>query len=463
MKEFIIICAIFLIVFLTYRIYKQKKEIEKQSSKIKYLQESNKGSTESYEAKVKQLNEDSAKLKSDNALLEEKLEQARSFYIAQRNEISSLRNAYLQLTQINNEYEKTLGEIEQLKIKSQKLNEQLNIQHQEQIDQFDIMQKNLEEVLYEYITELVTKKCAGYKHLAGVMADLQTVLYDQCSAYLKSKKNPALVEAKRIDELKKTTKDIIEEKEFLKYKLEYIRAMYPNIDDIFDDAFESPSEFELETEETTDRVRLYIEPEEYNKLSITERNQLALDKYIQGNKTDWQIGRDYELYIGQLCEKLNYKVEYTGIAQRLEDMGRDLIVIDQSSTDTYIIQCKNWSQRSEIHEKHIFQLYGSTVLYRIDHPYFNVKAVFVTTTNLSPKAQEFADVLDIEVIHAKMNEFSRIKCNINKDGEYIYHLPFDQQYDKVQIVNEGERYATTVAEAEAAGFRRAYRWNGTHE
>ena len=144
-------------------------------------------------------------------------------------------------------------------------------------------------------------------------------------------------------------------------------------------------------------------------------------------------------------------------------MGRDLIVINESSPDTYIIQCKNWSQRAEIHEKHIFQLYGSTVLYKIDNPFLNVKAVFVTTTNLSPKAQEFAEVLDIEVIHAKMNEFPRIKCNINNDGEKIYHLPFDQQYDKVQIINEGERYATTVAEAEKAGFRRAYRWHGTQD
>ena len=440
MKEFIIICVILLIVFLIYRIYKQKKEIKNQSSKIKDLQKANKSSSEAYEAKVKQLNADSAKLKSDNALLEEKLAKARTFYIAQRDEINSLKNVYSQSTQLNKEYEQTVGQIDQLKK----------------------LKQELENEIHEFISELITKKCAGYKHLAGVIADLETTHYDKSSKYLKTKKNPAIAEAKRIDELKKETREIKEEKEILKYKLEYIRAMYPNIDDIFDDAFESSSEFELETEETTDRVRLYLEPEEYNKLSVTERNQLALDKYIQGNKTDWQIGRDYELYIGQLCEKLGYKVEYTGIAKRLEDMGRDLIVINESSPDTYIIQCKNWSQRAEIHEKHIFQLYGSTVLYKIDNPFLNVKAVFVTTTNLSPKAQEFAEVLDIEVIHAKMNEFPRIKCNINNDGEKIYHLPFDQQYDKVQIINEGERYATTVAEAEEAGFRRAYRWHGNN-
>ena len=59
-----------------------------------------------------------------------------------------------------------------------------------------------------------------------------------------------------------------------------------------------------------------------------------------------------------------------------------------------------------------------------------------------------------------MGEFPRIKCNINSSNEKIYHLPMDQQYDNVVIKNAGEQYAFTVLEAEKAGFRRAYRWNG---
>lgn len=52
-----------------------------------------------------------------------------------------------------------------------------------------------------------------------------------------------------------------------------------------------------------------------------------------------------------------------------------------------------------------------------------------------------------------------IKCNISKDGEKIYHLPFDQQYDRVSIANKkGACYVATVAEAEEQGFRRAYKW-----
>jgi len=47
-----------------------------------------------------------------------------------------------------------------------------------------------------------------------------------------------------------------------------------------------------------------------------------------------------------------------------------------------------------------------------------------------------------------------------RDGAKIYHLPFDQQYDRTKIISDkGEKYVYTVAEAEKAGFRRAWRWH----
>ena len=51
-----------------------------------------------------------------------------------------------------------------------------------------------------------------------------------------------------------------------------------------------------------------------------------------------------------------------------------------------------------------------------------------------------------------------IKCNINNKNK-IYHLPFDQQYDRVVIEKDkGELYVKTVKEAEDLGFRRAKKW-----
>ena len=218
-------------------------------------------------------------------------------------------------------------------------------------------------------------------------------------------------------------------------------------------------DIELENEENTDRTRLYLSAEEYHSLSVAERNQLALDRYLQNRKSKWQVGRDYEMYIGYLCEEKGYDVKYTGIIEKLEDMGRDLIAT--KGKDVVIIQCKNWSKEKTIHEKHVFQLFGTLVQYQLEKKAKgNVIGVFVTTTTLSNTAHRVAEHLGIIIKeNIPLGEFPRIKCNINRQsGEKIYHLPFDQQYDSSIIEkNTEECYALTVQEAESKGFRRAMR------
>ena len=372
-------------------------------------------------------------------------------------ECNTLKRNYKSIHDLYESQQKELFDYRKRCCPLEKLEREIN-ESKAQLTQLEKYKQDLIERMNLYIKS----KCESYPHLAGLMADMLTRHYEKSAKYLHNKKHPAIKEACRINELQEETKEIIKQKKIYEYKLNYLRAVHPNIDDYFDPAFESTSEAELETVDTTDRVRLYLDAEEYRQLSTTEKNQLALDRYVQGQKTKWQIGRDYELYIGYLCEKNGYKVEYTGISKRLEDMGRDLIVYDQLKT--YIIQCKNWSQEKEIHENHIFQLYGSVILYRIENPFFDTRAVFVTTTKLSSVAEKIAAVLDIEVKYVNMGEFPRIKCNIGKTDNgiptKIYHLPFDQQYDRTQIIQKGEFFATTVQEAEDAGFRRAHKWIG---
>jgi hypothetical protein len=73
-----------------------------------------------------------------------------------------------------------------------------------------------------------------------------------------------------------------------------------------------------------------------------------------------------------------------------------------------------------------------------------------------------ATELGVDVRHIALERYPMVKCNVNPGtGDRIYHLPFDQQYDRVIVGDQdGEFYASTVAEAEAAGFRRAFRWRG---
>ena len=86
----------------------------------------------------------------------------------------------------------------------------------------------------------------------------------------------------------------------------------------------------------------------------------------------------------------------------------------------------------------------------------------VTSTICSDVAHKFAEFLGVKIIEKKTyKDYPMIKCNIGKDREKIYHLPFDQQYDKIKIEpNKGEFYAETCMEAELNSFRRAWRWRG---
>ena len=90
---------------------------------------------------------------------------------------------------------------------------------------------------------------------------------------------------------------------------------------------------------------------------------------------------------------------------------------------------------------------------------FKATPVFVTSATLSETALRFAEYLGVRVIqNKKLEEFPRIKCNIN-NKEKIYHLPFDQQYDKTIVGDQkGEFFAWTVQEAVDKGFRRAKKY-----
>ena len=210
-----------------------------------------------------------------------------------------------------------------------------------------------------------------------------------------------------------------------------------------------------------DPAQRWLSKEEYAALSPTERNQRALDRYLRSRKSPWQLGRDYERYIGYLREQAGWKVTYQGIFAVLEDLGRDLI--GERDGHIEVVQCKRWARRKTIHEKHVFQLFGTVVACRIENPDKRVTGTFTTTTTLSERAHQFADQLDITVEEGvPLNDYPRVKCNVaRRDGERIYHLPFDQRYDATVIEPErGELWAATCAEAEERGFRRAWRWRG---
>lgn len=298
------------------------------------------------------------------------------------------------------------------------------------------------------------KQFADYLHLQ----DLKEV------NYLQTKPHPAFTAAEKVKEIAAQKRTLQQQCKLQEYQLTLYETIFPWLSDFKEISSEDLQQFaesEIAPESEYSSLKKWLSPQEYRSLSSADRLQLALERYSKRQKSNWQIGIEYERYVGYCYEKKGYRVRYNGAIEGLEDMGRDLII--SKDNKMYVIQCKRWSVEKTIHEKHIFQLYGTTILQKMEHPDCTVGSLFITTTSLSDLAKSCANYLDIAVVeNFPLKEYPLIKCNVSKDGDQIYHLPFDQQYDRV-IINpsDGDFYASTITEAESKGFRHAWRWSGS--
>lgn len=353
-----------------------------------------------------------------------------------------------------------------------------------------------------------------------MISDWQTAKDDALAQKLRIKKRPAIKASDVVKKVKEEKRILIAENKAYKWELQYLRNLLPWIEELEDDVMQAKDPVsayyndDVDDSGNIDEARHWLSPDEYNKLSDIEKYQRALDRYKKRNKSNAEIGREYERYIGYLYELKGYSVEYYGIKKGVEDLGRDLICTN--GNEIHVVQCKCWSnmKNKTIHEKHINQLFGTAMVYYLEYPVLKtmkklqwneidvdtleymeddderlirwnkvlqesrsetsfisptnlfqtvITPVFFSTVPYTEKAREFGDALGVIMKEEPMDEYPLIKCNINKNKQKIYHLPFDQQYDNCLIKNEGECYVKTVAEAEAKGFRRAKRWNGnTH-
>lgn len=319
------------------------------------------------------------------------------------------------------------------------------------------------------IEQLAKEKSEGFPWLAKAYADYFYLKNLEEANYLEHKSHPAPVSAERVRGIARNRREVEKQFRVVKYLLQYYENLFPwlidfrgeDLDDLIKQVLEKPREEGEYEIEGYDPARKWLTKSEYEKLPKVEKFQLALDRYWSKKKTKWEIGRDYERYVGYLYEKDGYSVYYQGIVEGLADLGRDVIATKGREVD--VIQCKYWSQYKTIHEKHICQFKGTVLKYEIEGPDKKVFGRFFTSTKLSETAQKFAKALGIDFIeNFALKPYPSIKCNVSrKNGEKIYHLPFDQQYDRTLIEEErNERYIETIAEAEKLGYRRAFRWQG---
>ncbi len=312
--------------------------------------------------------------------------------------------------------------------------------------------------------EQMQSNLTAIPYMAALIADYETYEIEVLAQKLDwghSKERAKKVAS--IREIRRATKEMIEKNLEAKYQLAYLLQLFPALEDVVETDFKQLPIVQFKDLSEYDKTRDWLSKEEYQSLDSVERNQLALDRYKKShNKTKWQIGRDYELYVGYKYRQKGYVVDFFGSYMGLEDLGRDLIA--KKGNTILIIQCKYWNQEKNIHEKHITQLYGTMICYCLENnlPKETVNGVLVTNIQLSDQAKKMADYLKIQYKEKfEKADYPCIKCNIGRDefGETkIYHLPFDQQYDSTKINAPGEFFAMTVKEAEDAGFRRAFKW-----
>lgn len=228
-----------------------------------------------------------------------------------------------------------------------------------------IIQTNMEmaEKKRKLIEEFLALKIKDYPIVSSILADYMTAFDDLRAKQLERKTRPAIKASEELKRIKAEKRELISQNKAMKWELEYLKSIFPIIDEIEDDPVAEQASYVTPDYQHEDKAGFWLTPQEYAALPTSEKYQRALDRYMRRKKSNREIGLEYERYIGYLYEQDGYSVTYHGIEHGLEDLGRDLICEKNGCVD--IVQCKCWSKKKQIHENHINQLYGTTVMYKI--------------------------------------------------------------------------------------------------
>jgi len=186
--------------------------------------------------------------------------------------------------------------------------------------------------------------------------------------------------------------------------LQELYEQYPILGDYEEDILNGAASLDLDVSEEADAdlVARFVSREDYDRLKPAERNQLALERWLHRRKSNVEVGRMYERFVGSQYETRGWRVEYHGATRGLEDLGRDLIC--RKGTNIRIVQAKYWAAHKTIHEKHVFQLYGSTFLFgRNAGTGSLVQGYLYCTCQISPVARDAADALGIKIVERSMS------------------------------------------------------------
>ena len=462
-KEYEIICQLYFFFYkhlltMSEKFHNIQTETEKSSKWIlthqRLLAEDRKKFQITREKSLESIANQKAKLESDH---DKNLKEIKDYKLQRENELEHVRAESLK--NIENYREKCISEINEKQEKFQK--------------NMEVSFARLATLKKEFADNLNKKLLETGDTFGEVTSEYATDYLDRFSQYFRNKKRAALNSSQIVADLKREQKAKIKDLRKYEYIINAYERMFPWLTDFKEYPMEAVLKANADDQEEEEVFIHYLSPEERKTLTKTEKFQRVLDRYEDSyDKTNWQIGLFYERYIGYTYDIKQWKVIMNGAKKRWQDMGIDIIASKNGKTE--LIQCKYWAANKTIYENYIFQLFGTTIDYIMEHfPEKNpwqilkqgiVTPVFVTSTQVSDTARRVAHILNIDLReNVKLDKkYPKIKCNPDSPDGKIFHLPFDQQYDNFQLGNNPNAfYAKTVAEAEKMGYRRAYRWHPT--
>ena len=201
----------------------------------------------------------------------------------------------------------------------------------------------------------------GRRWLIGLIGEAVASGDELTAQLLVRKSRPAFRAAEEVRRVKGEKRALAERAKHFEYLLKMLYEEYPVLGEYEEDILDGKATLNLDAvHPDSDLVALFVSEEDYRRLSPVERSQLALDRWMSRAKSNVEIGRMYERYLGAKYESNGWRVRYHGATEGLEDLGRDLIC--EKDEAVHVVQAKYWAQHKTIHEKHIFQLYGTTLL-----------------------------------------------------------------------------------------------------
>jgi hypothetical protein len=194
----------------------------------------------------------------------------------------------------------------------------------------------------ETLQAMISDKLVAAELVAEAWADYETALARARAEVLRAKARPARAAADEVREKGKQLAALRREAKYTQYVLRLYEWHFPWLAELRDDeearAFLGDLDERGEEDPKADPVSHWLTPEEFAALGSSERNQRALDRYLASRKSPWELGRDYERYIGYLREQGGWAVTYQGIFEGLDDLGRDLLA--RKGNVIEVIQCK---------------------------------------------------------------------------------------------------------------------------